>query len=98
MHTGAKMPGFKDRCRALVTSKSPSRAKSGVEASQASAQVEHSKVGDETNKGGTKHTEDLYHDPSEDRRLLRRSRTQLWVWRCLAYLLFAALIGEGLLA
>ena len=91
------MPDSKDRFRALATSNSPSKSVPDAQSSEAPTDVEHSKVGPEKHNGNHSIGEESDYDPLEDRRLLRRSRRQLWVWRCVSYLLLAALIGEGLL-
>ena len=91
------MPDSKDRFRALATSNSPSKSEPDAQSSEAPTDVEHSKVGPEKHNGNHSIREESDYDPLEDRRLLRRSKRQLWVWRCVSYLLLAALIGEGLL-
>ena len=92
-----KMPGFNDRVHTLVTSASPSKEISGpVEGSQAETDDDRSKFANTNIQENGKALEHLNYDPSEDRRLLRRSKAQLWVWRCISYLLLAALLGEHL--
>lgn len=98
VHCLENMPGFKDKFRAFLPAASPSKEKSGpVEGSQAETDVDSSKIAYTNGQGNGKAVETLNYDPSEDRRLLKRSRAQLWVWRCISYLLLAALIGEHLL-
>ncbi|CAL8468966.1 g8507 [Coccomyxa elongata] len=88
------MPGFQDKFRAFSPAASPSKEKSGpVEGSQAETDIDSSKLASTNGQGNGKAVEHLSYDTSEDRRLLKRSRAQLWVWRCISYLLLAALIG-----
>lgn len=95
VHYSGEMPGVQDKFRAFLPAASPSKEKSGpVEGSQAETDVDSSKLASTNGQGNGKAVEHLSYDASEDRRLLERSRAQLWVWRCISYLLLAALIGE----
>lgn len=90
-----KMLGLKNKFKNLVKLKSPSKATTAGEGSQAGTDADHSKAGPHELDVRKQHVHESDYAAAEDRRLLRRSRKQVWVWRCVSYLLLGALIGEG---